>query len=199
MSPGLNSWVRKSRNANSVSRADHRLYVRGFGAGPVRPGEQETAGAVAGGAAAHIGEVERVHVDELDRVIAALVDRRHRDHQRLGAQIGADERIGRVGIGRLDRLVVGRIDARVVDQRVPGRLVFGAAAIDEVRILDAIVVDQRKTPNDGVPGDGAHFRRRHALRLRGRGKKRAGNCDGSDHGDRPHGFSPCALLRMPGV
>ena len=107
--------------------ADHRFYVRGLRAGPVRPGEQEAAGAVAGGAAAHIGEVERVHVDELDRIIAPLVDRRHRDHQRLGAQVGADERIGRVGIGRLDRLVVGRIDARVVDQRVPGRLVFRAA------------------------------------------------------------------------
>ena len=175
-------------------RVDHRLYVRRLGAVPIRPGEQEAAGAIAGGAAAHIGEVERVHVDELDRVIAALVDRRHRDHQRLGAQVGADERIGRLGIGRLDRLVVGRIDARVVDQRVPGRLVFRAAAIDEIRILDPVAVDQRKTPDDGVLGDGAHFRRRHALRLRWRGKKRGGNCDCSCHGDRPHGsLSVCAF------
>ena len=174
--------------------ADHRLYVRRLRAVPVRPGEQEAAGAVAGRAAAHIGEVERVHVDELNRVIAALLHRRHRDHQRLGAQVGADERIGRVGIGRLDRLVVGRIDACVVDQRVPGRLVFGAAAIDEIGILDAVAVDQREAPNGGILGDGAHFRRWYGLRVRGRGKKRAGSRDCSYHGDCPHGsLSVCVF------
>ena len=196
MSSGLKSWVRIEHERELRLGADHRLDALRLGAVPVRPGEQEVAGVVAGGAAADVGEVERVHVDELQRVVAALLDRRHSEHQRLGAQIRADERIRRVGVRRLDRLVVGRIDPRVVDQRVPGRLVFGAAAIDEVRVLDAVAVDQRETLDDGVLGDGAHFLGRHGLRMRWSGKKRGGNCDCCCHGDCPHGFSPCALLRM---
>ena len=46
--------------------ADHRFYVGRLRPVPIRPGEEEAAGAIAGGAAAHISKVERVHVDELD-------------------------------------------------------------------------------------------------------------------------------------
>ena len=138
----------------------------GFSPFQLRPGQQEAAGVVAGGAAADIGEVERVHVDELQRVVAALLDRRHREHERLGAQVRADVGIGRVGVGRLDRLVVGRVDARVVEDRVPGRLELRAAAIDEVRVLDAVVVHEREAVDGGLLRDRAHLRRRDRLRLR---------------------------------
>src|SRR6202035_1398418 len=43
-------------------RAYHRLYVRRLGAVPIRPGEQETAGAGGGGGADHVGLGERINV-----------------------------------------------------------------------------------------------------------------------------------------
>ena len=53
-------------------RTDHRLDARRRFAMPVRPGEQEIARVVARRPAADIGEVERVHVDELERVVTIL-------------------------------------------------------------------------------------------------------------------------------
>ena len=40
--------------------------------------------------AADIGKVEGVHVDELQGVVAAFLDRRHGKHDRLDAEIDAD-------------------------------------------------------------------------------------------------------------
>ena len=149
-------------------RPDHRLDARRRFAMPVRPGQQIAARVVARRPAADIGEVERVHVDELERIVAILVDRRHGEHQRLGAQVRADERIGGVRIRRLDRRVGRRVDARVVDERVPGRLVLVAAAIDEIGVLDAIVVDEREAVDRRLLGDGARFGGRELVGGRGR-------------------------------
>ena len=72
-------------------RPDHLLDAGRRFAMPVRPGEEEVARVIARGPAADIGEVEGVHVDELERVVTILVDRRDREHQRLGAQVRADK------------------------------------------------------------------------------------------------------------
>lgn len=163
--------------------ADHRLDALGLPALPGRAGEQIAAGAVTGGPTADIGEVEGIEVDELQRVVAPLLDCRHGEDERFGSQVGADIGIGRVGIRRLDRLVLGRIDPRIVDQRVPGRLVFRAAAVDEIGMLDAVAVDHGKAVDRRLPRDDAGLARRWCLstgRKRGDAAAREQGC-GTEH------------------
>ena len=90
--------------------SDDLVDALGFVALPVRPGQKVFPAAVTGGAAAHVGEVVGVEVDELQRVVAVLFDRRNGQHQRFGAQVGADRRVRRVRVRRLDRLVFGRVN-----------------------------------------------------------------------------------------
>ena len=137
---------------------------------PARAHEQVFARFVPRRPAADIGEIESVEVDELEGIIALLLDRRHGEDERLGAQVSSDIGIGRVGIRRLDRLVVRRIDTRIVDQRVPRRLVFGAALVDEIRIENPIIVDHREAVDGCLLRDGARRLRRERLRLRRRGR-----------------------------
>ena len=172
-------------------RPDHRLDARRRFAMPIRPGEEETARVIAGRPAADIGEVEGVHVDELERVVAILVDRRHGEHQRFGSEVCAEEGVGRIGIRRLDRLVVRRVDARIVDERVPGRLVFGAAAIDEIGILDAIAVDEREAVDRRFLGDRACFGGRE--RVSGRGRRSHDEGSDGEAKDRREDLAPAGL------
>ncbi len=56
------------------------------------PAMRIAAAIVAGGAAADVGEIECVGVDELDAEVALLFDRRHGENERLGAQVHAQRR-----------------------------------------------------------------------------------------------------------
>ena len=69
--------------------ANDLVDALGLVALPVRPGQQVLAAAVAGGATADIGEVVGVAVDELQRVVPVLLDRRDGEHQRFGTQVRA--------------------------------------------------------------------------------------------------------------
>jgi hypothetical protein len=68
-------------------RSDNLLDALGCLALPFGSGDEETSAVVAGSTAPDIVEVEGVGVDELDAVIAFLIDRRHREHDGLGAQV----------------------------------------------------------------------------------------------------------------
>ena len=99
---------------------------------------------------------------ELDAEITFLFDRRHGEHDRFGAQVRADERVRRVRVWRLDRLVSGREQTRTVPDLVPGSLVFGVRFIDPIGVLDAIIVHDREAVDIGLLGEGAGFRRTEA-------------------------------------
>src|SRR5262245_61282776 len=119
---------------------DDRRGVYWFRTKPSRSRQQVMSGLASRGATSDIGEIQRVLTDELQRVIAASLDGRDREDKGLRAQVGAELRVRRIRIGTLDRLVVGRVDPSVVEDRVPRRLELGIAAVDEVGILDAIIV-----------------------------------------------------------
>ena len=63
-------------------------------------------------------------------------------------------RVGRVGVWRLDRLVLRREDARDIAELVPGSFEFGVLAIHEVGVLDAVAVYHREAVDIGFLGDG---------------------------------------------
>src|SRR6185295_2008947 len=127
----------------------------------------EVAAVVAGSAAADVVKVLRVSVDELDAEIALFFYHRHGEYHRFAAQIQADHRVRGVRIGGLDRLVFRRVDARDVEQLVPGQFVFGALFVYEIRILDTVVIHHREAVDVGFPGDGACFRGRDVRRASG--------------------------------
>ncbi len=126
---------------------------------PAWAGDEEAAAIIAGRTATDIGEIECVCVDELDAEIPLLFDGRNGEHHGFGAQIHAEHRIGRIGIGCLDGRIGWRIDARNVDEMVPGSLVFRIFGIDEIGVLDAVVIHHREAVDIGFLGDGARLLR----------------------------------------
>ena len=175
-------------------RPDHRLDAGWRFAMPVRARQQEFARVIARGPGPDIGEVEGVHVDELERIVTVLLDCRHGDHQRLGAQVRAEKRIGRIRVWRLDRLVVGRGDPRIADHTIPRPLEFGIAAIDEIRILDAIAVDEREAVDGRFLGDGSRLIGRElvsACRSGCEDERRGGESEGSEEAGRSLGIETC--------
>ena len=134
---------------------------------PIRPGEQISARAIARRPRTDISEIMGVEIDELRDIIAPLLDLGHRQDERLGAQVGAQHRIGRVGVRRVDRPVLRRIDPRLVVDPVPVALIFRIALIDEIGVLDPIMIDERKAVDIGFFCDSPYLRGRYILR-RGR-------------------------------
>ena len=82
----VESCVRYTANTNSVSERITFFTPSGNSAFPARPGDEETATFVAGGAAPDVIEVERIQIDELDAEIARLFDGRDGDHDGFSAQ-----------------------------------------------------------------------------------------------------------------
>jgi hypothetical protein len=99
---------------------------------PARAGEQKRATAISSGAAARVGEVIGVGIDELDRVVTPGSDLRERQNQRLCA---------RVRVGCLDGGVGRGVNPRGVVDDVLCALVVRILLVDEVRVLDAVAVD----------------------------------------------------------
>jgi hypothetical protein len=90
---------------------DYRLDAGRCFALPVRASQQEVPPIVAGGAASHVGKVESVHVDELERVVTPFFNGRHREDERFRPEVRTQKRVWRIRIRSLDRLVVRRIDS----------------------------------------------------------------------------------------
>src|SRR5882757_3627174 len=125
---------------------------------PARPSEQEAAASIAGRAGPDVVEVERVVIDELDAEIALLFHRRHGEHERLGTQVRADERVRRVRVGCLDRRVSGRVDTSAVPDLVEWPLIFRVRFIHPIGVLDSVIVHDREPVNVGFLGDRARLR-----------------------------------------
>ena len=89
---------------------------------PVGANHHIVAGVSAGGPTADVAVVEGVSVTKHHRVIAVLFHRWHGQHDRLGSQIHADERIGRVAVGRYDGCVFIGIYAGFVLDLIEGCL-----------------------------------------------------------------------------
>ena len=173
---------------------------------PIRPRQKVFPAAVAGGAAADVGHVVRVEVDELQRVVAVLLDRRDGQDQRFGAQVGAEGRVRRVRVRCLDRLVLGCVQPCGVVDLVPSALVLGVVLVDEVRVHDPVVVDDRKAVDVGLFRDRTRLLGRHgsgARRWRRRrrllvpvGAARRQQCEnGHEDADPAHQFFSSASVR----
>ena len=121
---------------------------------PTRPGEEEPAAAIAGGAAADVRRQVGVEVDVLPAEVAILPDRINREDDRLGAQVQHHEGVGRVGVGRDHSGVRGGVDPRDIADLVERRLVVGAAFVDGVGVDRLVVLDDGEAVDEGVPGDG---------------------------------------------
>ena len=160
---------------------------------PVGPREQVRARTGASRARPDVREVERVPVHELRVIEAILVDRGHCHNERFGPEISADERIGRVGVGRLNSLVSRGVDARGVIDLVPGRLVLRVRAVLEIRVLNAVVVHEREAVDVGVPRDFTNLRRLERLRAAGGRQQRAPSHHNPHHA-RHHRSQPSGLL-----
>jgi hypothetical protein len=98
---------------------DHRFDALGLLAPPLRPRQQIASGTVASGAATNIGEIECVHVDELQRVVVPFSTSGTVSTSGSARQVRANIRIRRIRVGSLDRLVVRGVNPRVVDDCVP--------------------------------------------------------------------------------
>lgn len=92
---------------------------------PAGPGDHEVSTAITRRAATDTGEVVRVEIDQLNAVIAPLLDRRDGKPHGFWAQIERSHRIGGIRIRRPNRLVVGSAHSRNVGEcRLPdGRCV----------------------------------------------------------------------------
>ena len=133
---------------------------------PVRSNHEVIAGVIASGAAADVAIVVGVAIDELNRVVAFLLNGRHRHHHRLSPQVQPQHRIRRVTVGRDDgRVLVGE-DAGIVVNLIEGRLELAGVAIHGKRILDRVVHHDRQPVDEALLGDRFRLldaRRWHAL------------------------------------
>ena len=86
-------------------RTNHAVETRRRFALPVRPDDQITSGLIAGGAGADVIEVVGAQVDQLEAVVAIL-DRRHLQHHRLGAQVEQGAGVEGVVVRRDDFVVL---------------------------------------------------------------------------------------------
>ena len=106
------------------------------------------------GATADVAVVIGVAVDQLHRVVATPVDRRHRDHHRFGAQVQPQHRVRRVAVGRDDcRVLVGEHAGFVAD-RVERRLVLPGVLVDRELVHDRVVHHDRQAVDERLLGDG---------------------------------------------
>ena len=105
-------------------------------------------------AAADVAVVIGVAVDQLHRVVATPVDRRHRDHHRFGAQVQPQHRVRRVAVGRDDsRVLVGENSGFVAD-RVERRLVLPRVLVDHELVHHRVVHHDRQAVDERLLGDG---------------------------------------------
>ncbi len=105
---------------------------------PARAGDHVAAGIAAGGAGADIAVIERIEIDQLHRVITALLHRRNAQHHRLGPQIRRQQRIGRVAVRRDDSGVLRRRHVGFVGDGVERALILRALLVD-IELIDRLV------------------------------------------------------------
>ncbi len=192
-------------NEKSVSLRNTLPIPSGFSPFQLGTGDHVAGGAVAGGAAPHVPVVERVHVDELHREVARLLDLRIAHHERLGPKVHGDERVRRVAVGRDDRRVLRRVHARRVVELVERRLVLRRGLVDEVLVEHGVVHDHREAVDERLLGDLLGFAFAEVLRCqtrRGGEQRDCAECERrqSDrlraHRVPPH--VPCRATLAPG-
>ena len=138
---------------NCVSERKTFAIAGGRLALPVGPGDHVAARAVAGRAAADVPVVEGVHVGQLHRVVAALLDLGHAQHDRLGPQVRLDHRVRRVGIGRDDGGVLRCRGLGIVPDRVERSLVLGVRLVHVELVQRLVGRDHREAVDVGFLGD----------------------------------------------
>ncbi len=137
---------------------------------PVRTGQQEAARFITGCSATDLSKAKGLDVDELDRIVTVLRDFRDRQNQRCRSKIPAQKGVRRVRVRRLDRGVGRGVNAGNVDDRVWRTLVFGRARLEEILLVDAVAIDDRKAIDGGFLGNRPSFCQCHILRLCERGE-----------------------------
>ena len=129
------------------------LDAGGLLAFPVGSDHEIGARIVSRSAAANIAKVVGIAVDQLHRIIALLLHRRHGDHHRLGTQIQPQYGVWRVAVRRDDRCVfIGRHMVEVVDL-VERRLELAGLRVDGELVHDRIIHHERQAVDEAFLGD----------------------------------------------
>jgi hypothetical protein len=118
-------------------------------------------------------------VEDATPIVTLRFHLRHGDDDGLIAHVHADEGIQGIGVDRLDRLIVRRVEPGVVADGVPVAFVFRVRLVDEVVVLNAMVIDERVAPDDGLLRDGAGFGGSH-FGESGAGQRQCGQKNGGD-------------------
>lgn len=156
---GVEQLGAKKHPADPSLGADHRLdTIRHFTI-PIGAREQELAGFSPRGSTADVGVIVRIQVDELQRIITAGLNFRHRDNQRLGPQVRSQLRVRRIGVRRLNRPIFWCIDPAFMVQLVPACLELVPTAIHEIRVHDAVVVHKGEAVDVCLFRNGPNFGR----------------------------------------
>ncbi|MNO59984.1 hypothetical protein D3C76_505840 [compost metagenome] len=139
--------------------AQQAVDVQRLPALPIGAGNHEMAAVVAGAAGAQVGEVLRVGVNQLHRVIAMLFDGRQGQHHRLGAQVHPDEGVGSVCIRRDERGVLGGERLGGVADLVERRLEVRALLVHGLGVEGLVHLHHREAVQVGLLGDAPGFLR----------------------------------------
>jgi hypothetical protein len=101
---GIEKLGAKTREGKFRFAAKHFLDARRQTAVPTWTGDEEAAAVISCSAAASVGEIKGVKINELNGVVPALLNGRHGDYHRLGSEIQTERRVNRVRVGDLDKL-----------------------------------------------------------------------------------------------
>ena len=174
---------------------EHRLHAGRRIASPVGADHQIVARVAAGRARADIAVVVGAAVDQLDRVVALRVDRRHADHQGLRPEVHPQHRIGGIAIGRDDRGVLVGEHLVGVGDGVERRLVLAGILVDHELVQNCVVHHDRQAVGEAVLRDVDRGEEAGTGVLRERragqgGSERAGGAEAKEIAFRQHGKPP---------
>ena len=150
---GIEELRADKRERERRRRSEDLLDPGGRSAFPVGADHQIVARLGPRGAGADIAEIVGVAVDQLDRVVAVLFDRRHRDDHRFGAQIQPKERVRGVAVRRDDCRILRRGDVVLVVDFVERRLELPRIPVHGELLHHRVVHHERQAVDEAFFGD----------------------------------------------
>ena len=136
---------------------DHTVDVHRLLTFPVWPGDHVVPAVIAGTAGAQVGEILRIEVDQLHRVIAVVFNLGQGQHQRFFAQVHPHERVGRVDVRGGNCVVLGGEHLGAVFDTVERRLEVGTAFINGLGVERLVHLHHREAVQVGFLGNGPGF------------------------------------------
>ncbi|MCY1223907.1 hypothetical protein D9M72_360470 [compost metagenome] len=150
---GVEELGTESRERERRRRSEDLLDSGGRFPFPIGADHQIVARLGPRGARADVAEIVGVAVDQLDRVVAVLFDRRHRDDHRFGAQIQPENRVRRVAVRRDDCRVRRGGDMVHVVNFVERCLELPRVSVYGILLHDGIVHHERQAIDEAFLGN----------------------------------------------